>query len=187
MLQSVKNKQQRSALVSLLKFIVESTQSTAGFAFVPADDAEKLHKAEPHYIVLDKTVKNAEGQIKATATEAAIQAVASGATETVAASASAPTEATTYEIVTLDKLPEIMRGGAKTDAYPFRDLKPFPQPGNAFFVPATEAKPNPAKSLASTVASATKREAGKSGAVYTVRKAVDANGKVTGAHVIRTK
>lgn len=45
------------------------------------------------------------------------------------------------------------RGGRNANVYPFDAMNV----GQSFFVPATDAKPNPAKSLASTVSSASKR------------------------------
>lgn len=59
------------------------------------------------------------------------------------------------------------RGGRNRSVYPFDTMAV----GQSFFVPASEAKPNPAKSLASTVSSANKRAAkdGGSGAKYDVR------------------
>ena len=190
MLDSVKNKIQRSGLIALLQFIVTSTQSEAGYAFVPKAEGEKLFKAEPTFVTLDMTVTNAEGQIKAVATPVAIEALtkhnapADSATKPAAESKPEPMN---YEIVTLTELPPILRGGHKADSYPFDKLNAYPEPGHAFFVPATEARPNPAKTLASTVASATKRYANNGGRVFTVRKSVDKDGKVLGAHVIRTK
>jgi hypothetical protein len=188
MLDSVKNKQQRNALLDILKFIVTGTQSESGFAFVPKAEAEKLHKAEPHFVELDITVTNAEGQIKAVATAAAIEALSNTATanSTPASStpAAAPKEQMTYEIGTLEVLPAIMRGGHKAESYPFDKLAAFPEKGNYFLVPATEAKPNPAKSLASTVASATKRYKGER--TFTVRKHT-VDGKIVGALVVRIK
>lgn len=47
------------------------------------------------------------------------------------------------------------RGGRGGEIYPFASL----EVGQSFFVPATEARPNPAKSLASTVSSAGNRYA----------------------------
>ncbi len=51
------------------------------------------------------------------------------------------------------------RGGRNANVYPFDTMNA----GQSFFVPATEAKPNPAKSIASTVSSATKRYTGVEG------------------------
>jgi hypothetical protein len=68
-------------------------------------------------------------------------------------------------------VPSAARGGRGRSIYDFNGL----DVGGFIFVPATEAKPNPAKSLASTVSSATKRSAPK---VYRVQS-VEA-GKVYG-------
>jgi len=184
MFDNVKNKIQRNGLLSLLQHIVAGTQSAAGYAYVPKAEAEKLLKAELSFISLDESVKNDQGQIKAVASQVAIDALQATAQQAgeVKKASPAPVEA---QIVTLTVLPEVRRGGHKSDSYPFDKLAVFPQTGNAFFVPATEAKPNPAKNLASTVASATKRYKGER--VFTVRKHVDASGTVLGAHVIRTK
>jgi hypothetical protein len=59
------------------------------------------------------------------------------------------------------------RGGRNRSVYPFDALAV----GQSFHVPASEAKPNPAKSLASTVSSANKRNAkdGGSSAKFEVR------------------
>lgn len=51
-------------------------------------------------------------------------------------------------------MPAVKRGGGgRTESYPFSAL----ENGQSFFVPATEAKPDPAKSLASTVSGANRR------------------------------
>lgn len=64
------------------------------------------------------------------------------------------------------------RGGRNRSVYPFDALTV----GQSFHVPASEAKPNPAKSLASTVSSANKRNAKDGGnkSKFEVRS-VDAN------------
>jgi hypothetical protein len=191
MFDTVKNKIQRAGLINLLTHIVAGTQSAAGYSYVPKAEADKLAKAEPTFVVLDPSVKNEEGQIKATATQVAIDALSAhssqpeGTSETTPAAAKA--EPMNFEIVTLTELPPILRGGVKSDSYPFDKLNAFPEPGNSFFVPVTAARPNPAKTLASTVASATKRYANATPQrVFTVRKAMK-DGKLIGAHVIRTK
>ena len=188
MLTTVKNKAQRTALIDLLTFIATSTQSTAGFAFVPKDEAEKLVKAEPTFVTLDASVVNGEGQIKAVATTAGIEALAaqSGTTAASQTTTTGTPEPMKFERIVLDKLPEINRGGNKSDSYPFAELAaPTNGKYDSFLVPATDAKPNPAKSLASTVASATKRYASTDKRVFTVRKHV-VDGKLVGALVIRT-
>lgn len=186
MFESVKNKIQKAGLLALLQFIVTGTQSPAGYAFVPKAEAEKLAKAEPTFINIDLSVTNAEDQVKAVASQVAIDALNAATSPGTEAPPEKKVPAPmNYEIVTLTEMPQIMRGGHKADNYPFDKLTIFPNPGNSFFVPSTESKPNPAKSLASTVASATKRYATKDQRVFTVRKSTDA--AKPGAFVIRTK
>jgi hypothetical protein len=190
MFEQVKNRAAKSTLIDLLKHIVAGTQSASGFAYVPKAEGEKLTKAEPTFVHLDTSVSNSDGQIKAVATQAAIDALngqSSGATQPASSQegSGAAVESMKYDFVNLDTIPDINRGGRKSDSYPFDSLVAHPAQPHAFFVPASEARPNPAKTLASTVASATKRYKGER--VFTVRKSADASGKVTGAYVIRTK
>lgn len=201
MLSSIKNKTQRTTLISLLQFIVAGTQSAAGYAFVPEDEAKKLLKAEPTFLTLDETVKNEGGQIKAVASQIAIDALTASAAGETEAGESGATDAlpaapgvTSYELGE-GELPDIQRGGIKSDSYPFATLgapKPPATPEGkvtyAFFtVPATTDNPNPAKRLASTVASATKRYKDTDKREFAVRKLVDADKKVLGARVFRIK
>jgi hypothetical protein len=75
------------------------------------------------------------------------------------------------------------RGGRGGNVYPFDTLNV----GQSFHVPASEKKPNPAKSLASTVSSATKRFKDKTPARTFRVAAVDANDpRGVGARVWRT-
>ena len=75
------------------------------------------------------------------------------------------------------------RGGRNANVYPFDQLGV----NQSFHVPATEAKPNPAKSLASTVSSATKRYADQTPARKFVVRSVDASDpRGAGARVWRT-
>lgn len=188
MFDSVKNKSVKSALLELLKFVVDATKS-AGHGFVPLDEANKLVKVEPDFIVIDAETKNEAGQIKVTATQKAIDAIYPTSTETATEQKPVATPMT-YERVSLDVLPEIKRGNRKSDSYPFDSLKSPAENGgkfDAFFVPATAARPKPSKSLASTVASATKRYKTKGlPNKFTLRKRMDETGKnELGAYVIR--
>jgi hypothetical protein len=190
MLDSVKNKAVKSALLELLKFVVEATKSEAGHGFVPLEEANKLAKAEPDFIVIDANTKNEGGQVKVTATQKAIDAVAPASSETKTATEQKPVATPMqYERVSLDVLPEIKRGNPKSDSYPFESLKSPAENGgkfDAFFVPATAARPKPSKSLASTVASATKRYKAKDQREFTLRKKMSDDGKTElGAYVIR--
>jgi hypothetical protein len=75
------------------------------------------------------------------------------------------------------------RGGRNRSVYPFDALTV----GQSFHVPASEAKPNPAKSLASTVSSANKRNAkeGGSGFKFEVRSVDASDPRGAGARVWR--
>ena len=69
------------------------------------------------------------------------------------------TAASAFQIDTGIAVPKISRGINTEAKYPFDKL----EVGHSFFVPATEAMPNPGKSLASTVSSASKRYATEDG------------------------
>jgi hypothetical protein len=73
---------------------------------------------------------------------------------------------TEFSIDTGVPVPAIKRSGAATSIYPFDAL----EVGQSFFVPATEDMPNPGKSLASTVSSASKRYATETGTRELTRK-----------------
>ena len=64
-------------------------------------------------------------------------------------------ERPSFAIAANIEMPITTRTSARQSLYPFDDL----EVGQSFFVPATEDKPNPAKSLASTVTSANDRYA----------------------------
>ena len=73
---------------------------------------------------------------------------------------------TAFTIDNAVPVPAIKRSGATTSIYPFDNL----EVGQSFFVPATEDMPNPGKSLASTVSSASKRYATETGTRELTRK-----------------
>ena len=75
-----------------------------------------------------------------------------------------PVKPSPFKIDDAIALPTIKRGGRGGNVYPFEAMSV----GQSFFVPADAAKPAPAKSLASTVSSATARYAVDSGEVETV-------------------
>lgn len=191
MFEAVKVKAAKKSLIDLLTFVVATT-GTHGFAYAPEADLLKLHKAEPTFIVIDSTMKDQSGNVKVTATQVAIDAL-TAANSTPAPVAVVKAEPMNFEIQMLDEVPATRKGGNKSDSYPFDKLvAPVTNAAGktqyaSFFVPATEAKPNPSKFLSSTVSSANKRHAKTDKAEYTVRSHVGADGKVDGAHVIRLK
>lgn len=191
MFDKVKVKEAKKSLIELLTFVVESTKSQYGFGYAAEADLLKLHKAEPTFLTIDATVKNQNGDVKVTATQAAIDALAAHVPAAAPVEDKPKPEAMNLDMGFLDEIPPVGRGGNyKADSYPFDKLVAPTKDGEKmkyafFFVPATEAKPNPLKFLSSTVASANKRHAKTDKAQYTVRKRLDAAGKVDGANVIR--
>jgi cell division septum initiation protein DivIVA len=174
MFASIKNQFKRNKLVKMLKFIVDATQSPTGFAMVPEKEVDEIVASEPTFLTVDKAIKDANGNVKATASTAAISA-SQGQQATQAAQAAAPpAPKQEFKIEKSIPVPESKRGGRKADVYPFESL----EVGDSFFVASTEAKPNPAKSLASTVSSATKRYANATPKrAFTVR-AVDGGARI---------
>lgn len=162
MFASVKNKFKRTKLVKVLSFIVSSTQSPAGFGMAPEKDVAEIAAAEPSFLIVDSSVKDAAGNVKASATPAGIAASQGEQAAAAAAPAAAPKVEFTIEAGIV--IPPSKRGGKKSDIYPFEKL----EVNQSFLVPASADRPNPAKSLASTVSSATKRYAVKTGEQETV-------------------
>lgn len=81
----------------------------------------------------------------------------SNSTDTNTDTGSTATAASGFAIIDNASLPGASRGGRNGPVYPFDDLNV----GQSFFVPATDDKPEPAKSIASTATSAAKRFATK--------------------------
>lgn len=192
MFEAVKVKAAKKSLIDLLTFVVGASATAPGFGYAPETDLLKLHKAEPTFIVIDSTIKDASGNVKVSATQVAIDALAAAGSAPAAPVAAVKAEPMNFEIQMLDEVPATRKGGNKSDSYPFDKLvAPVANAAGklqyaSFFVPSTEAKPNPSKFLSSTVSSANKRHAKTDHAEYTVRSHVK-DGKVDGAHVIRLK
>lgn len=185
---------EKDQLKKLLTFIVDSTMKTAArSALVPHALAQKIEKLEPGLIQpTPGAVADPAGNIQMQATQKGIMALYPDA-------ANAPAQPEAKSLFVIEKgiaLPPSKRGGIKADIYPFAQM----EPGDSFFVPATDDRPNPAKALASTVSSATKRYAsvfpegheragqptGKDGRKFTVRARTQADGeKADGARVYR--
>lgn len=126
------------------------------------------------------------------------QAPAAGSQPQPGATSAATPAASAFKVVTGVARPTVKRGGGGGNVYPF-DTMAAPVPGlngpqeASFFVPSTADKPNPAKSLASTVSSATKRYADQNPArKFVVRSIADGAAwgdeykGVKGAGVFRT-
>lgn len=192
---------EKKQLVSLLTFIVDSTLNTpAHHANVPAALCAKIEKLEPGLIELltPSTVADPAGNILMKATAKGIEAVHPGsATAAAPAAAAAPAKQSLFVLESGFAVPPSRRGIIKEDIYPFAQM----EVGQSFFVAATEERPNPAKALASTVSSATKRyvatfpeghekagqSTGKDGRKFTVRARIagEDGEKANGARVYR--
>jgi hypothetical protein len=162
--------------------IVKATLS-GGFVYMSAAEVAPLVTAE--LVETNPAMTDEHGAIATRSTTKGNETVN---TETTKAPRLSPAS---FEIDNDVAIPTIKRGGGRGgNLYPFDNLAV----GGSFHVAATDAKPNPAKSLASTVSSATKRyEAAKrSDGTPDVRKfivrSVDASDKRgAGARVFRTE
>lgn len=157
-----------------LKIIVDATLDTnRQFVYTPVEVHEPLEKAGLVEVNRSEGFTNAAGEIATRATTKGIEFMtatnANPTTEASAAPSTAPAaEASNKNLFVLDEtevaMPPVQRGGRTGDIYPFDSLvAPGEQGVKSFFVPATAERPNPAKSMASTVASATARYAVKDG------------------------
>lgn len=155
-----RNAPRQEAPIDLAKLgeIVHVTVA-GGFLYANADEIAPLVAAE--LVETNPAMLDESGNVAARATTKGIEAVNTTATntDTNAAASAAVTEAqaraSAFEID--DYVPNltIKRGGRGGEIYPFDSL----EVNKSFHVPATPDKPDPAKSLASTVSSAAARYA----------------------------
>jgi hypothetical protein len=131
-----------------LAAVVAATQSPTGFAVLKSGPAGKL--AEAGYAEINTSVgANEKGEVQIRATQAGIDY------NTTAATPAEAKPAPSFSLVSNVPVPAIVgRGRLSAESkYPFEQM----QPGQAFFVAATEDQPKPSASLASTITSANKR------------------------------
>lgn len=154
-------KKTKLAALNLALLSAAAVATTNGsFIYVADADAAPFLTHTPPLMEQNPTLQpDASGN---KATRATTEGVAYSAANPAPVEATADTAAVTEEAKPTFKLfdnvtlPSVKRGGGNTagsSMYPF-DTMLLKQ---AFFVPATEAKPNPAKGLASTVSSATRK------------------------------
>lgn len=150
-----KTPKDRNSLLKLLVFIVEATMGPSGYANVPDLMAKAIEKLEPGLIQPRAGAEvDPAGNINVFATSKGVAALqGEGAVASNVATMQAPATESKFALETGFTPPPTKRGGIKANIYPFAQM----QIGQSFFVPATEAKPNPAKALASTCHSASKR------------------------------
>lgn len=158
----------------LLSEVYEATQTQPGYMFVSQDEASSLEVNG--YIEVNRNTTDGDGNIAARITAKGTQFLRENSPGLIAdaqenkenevntaTETAAPTEVkqrapqreklTVSEIVDFPLGEASKRGGARPEVYPFSKL----EVGKSFFVPATEAVPDPVKALASTVASANQR------------------------------
>ena len=185
---SGKSGKEKSKLVASFRKVVEGTKSAQGHTYLSLKDAEAIAAAQPGLIEINQASKDDKGNVAVRAT-----------TDGVSAHDTLPAKkerAPKVEIPKMDfkiekgiPVPPILRGGAARESqYPFAQL----EVGDTFFVPKSEAVPDPAKALASTVGSATKKEKGKGNGKdgqdkkYVMRKRTQERDGEEGARIWRT-
>lgn len=170
-----------SVNLQLLAALATATRQSAD-SFLYVSDADLAPLQAAGYIVTNPSVRNENG-VATRLTDAGLSAADAAAAQSAAAPAAgfgaapaaaapaAPATAGGFALVAGVAVPEVKRGGGigpRTETYPFGQM----EVGQAFFIPATAEKPNPERSYASSVASATQRysHADPSGATRTNRK-----------------
>jgi hypothetical protein len=149
--------------LSLLASLVAA--GTSGM-FMAASDSAALTAHTPPLAEVNTEIKDANGNLATRATQAGIDYAAAHPVGSAPANVVVEEKVKpTFKIVTT-VLPEIKRGhsGAATSIYPFDDLPAATKDAASgqiaapsFFIPASDERPEPAKALASTVSSATRR------------------------------
>lgn len=155
---------------ALLAAIVLATASESGIMFAQAENKDVKALVAANLIEQNPGVANPddETEIATRATGAGIE-LNGGSTSTEANTTTpkAAAEKQSFAIVADVSIPAAKRGGRTgTESYPFAQL---PLNGS-FFVPKTDSRPEPVKSLASTVATANDRYSKETGEVRVNRK-----------------
>lgn len=160
--------------------IVEATTDAArGFVYMTEKSVKVL--VDAGYAECNKEITDGAGNIAVRATKAGLEygtapaATEEGTTTMNTEATAAPAAPRSFAIETGVAIPSIKRSGAAASIYPFDKL----EVGQSFFVPATDEMPNPGKSLASTVSSASKRYATENGTREINRKVDGVMTKVT--------
>ena len=150
---ALENKAQKLKRESLegLPAIVAATQSEIGYMFAPLENAEWLNKNG--LVEFDVSITNEAGFIATRATTKGIEKVMSENVQVEAVASVA--SGYVIEDIAVEVVSKRRGGGRAGVSYPFDTL----QVGQSFVVPATEKKPNPVKSMASSITAANARYA----------------------------
>lgn len=144
------------ANVASLAAIVEATQSEAGFIHLPVDSVKEF--VDNGLVEVNTGMTDENGNPAVRATEKGIHEVNS---ENTTETTEAPAMDFEIETVPQEIVNKRRTGAGRPDKYPFAQL-PAPvegQPLPGFFVPATDAMPEPHKTLQATAWTASKRYA----------------------------
>lgn len=164
-----------------LMAIVKATQSPDGFVYMTPANVKVL--VDGGYAECNNGMTNPDNpkEVAVRATETGVNySPASGAIEPAAQPEGTKTvENSPFAIIDNVTVPPIKRNSGGSSQYPFDAL----QVGQGFFVPATDAMPNPGTSLASTVSSASKRYAIENGTRTINRKATAETAEAMGVAV----
>jgi hypothetical protein len=145
----------------LLRVIADATLSASGHAFLSPAEVKMILAHGEGLVQLDMNVRDKRGYVAARTTQAGLDRVF-GAGLPIAESA--PESNLGFKIDSAVPIPAPQRGILGEPRYPFGIL----EVGQSFMVPISKEKPNPAKTLASTVSSANKRYR-KSGKRFIIR------------------
>ena len=158
-----KSAAKKTAEIATVIGLAEIVAAGANGLFTPAAVHDPL--VEAGLVEINPAMVNEAGEIATRATQAGIESLDSGAivvgNATTEANSETAATGTTQKAKTMFQIendvpvPVISGRGRGGNMYPFDQLAV----GQSFFVPNSESKPNAAKSLASTVSSATARYA----------------------------
>lgn len=172
--------------LDLLAQVVEATNSEAGMLYAGEKETAKL--VELGLVEINVTMQDEDGNVATRATPEGVAQVTetNDTPEQTEQGETAEAKASGFELESGIELPTVRRGGRGANVYPFDSM----DVGHSFHVPTSEAKPNPAKSLASTVSSATARYKDEDGNVtrkFVVRSVGEADPKGPGARIFRVE
>jgi hypothetical protein len=146
----------------LQKSVILASQAQ-GFTYISRDNANAL--LADGYVQINDSMVDGAGNVAVRPTDKLTALVGSviaeaGVVAAITTAASVESKPVTnsimkYSIEDNVALPAVKRIGLKESIYPFNDMNV----GQSFFIPATAEHPEPARTLASTVASATRRNA----------------------------
>lgn len=164
---ATKKPSKKATVEVTLQQIVQATLDNAP-GYVHAPESEVAELVAQGLVEVNHEIKDSNDNPAVRATQKGIEQMASKQTK----SATPATEnKSAFAIEDGIEMPAVKRSGLGNELYPFDAL----QVGQSFFVPNSEDKPNAAKSLASTVSSATARYAQQdpNGATRVNRKGVE--------------